>query len=158
LFRNQRDGTFEDVSSALAGFPDSSRRGAAFGDLNNDGKVDIVLLNVGEPPSLLLNETDDKNHRVLFKLIGTSSNRMAIGARVTIKTGKLTQVREVQAGGSYISQNDPRLHFGLGGATTLDSVDIRWPKGKTETLRNLSADQLYTIVEGQGVQQKRALR
>jgi hypothetical protein len=94
---------------------------------------------------------------VLFQLVGTTSNRMAIGAQVTVKTGTLVQFSEVQAGGSYISQNDPRLHFGLGAATTLESVQIRWPDGKTETLRNLPADQLYTIVESQGVQQKTSL-
>ena len=82
LFRNHRDGTFDNVSEALAAMPLRSRRGAAFGDLNNDGNIDIVILNVGEPPSLLMNRTVNTNHRVLFKLIGTKSNKAAIGARV----------------------------------------------------------------------------
>jgi len=158
LFRNQRDGTFEDISSALAGFPQHSRRGAAFGDINNDGRVDVVILNVGEPPTLLLNRSSLTAHRVLLKLVGTASNRMAIGARVTVKAGKLVQISEVRAGGSYISQNDPRLHFGLGDEAKMNDIEIRWPNGKTETLHDLPADFIYTIVEGQGVQQKTALR
>ena len=158
LFRNQRDGTFEDISSALAGFPQHSRRGAAFGDINNDGRVDVVILNVGEPPTLLLNRSSLTAHRVLLKLVGTASNRMAIGARDTVKAGKLVQISEVRAGGSYISQNDPRLHFGLGDEAKMNDIEIRWPNGKTETLHDLPADFIYTIVEGQGVQQKTALR
>ncbi len=97
LFRNKRDGTFEDISCVLLEIPEASRRGAAFGDLNNDGNVDIVVMNTGQPPTLLLNETKSKNHRVLFKLVGTKSNRMAIGARVTVKAGKLVQISEVAA-------------------------------------------------------------
>jgi enediyne biosynthesis protein E4 len=154
LFRNNRDGTFEDISSVLAGFPVASRRGAAFGDVNNDGNVDILVLNTGEPPTLLLNQTKNQNHRVLFKLVGTKSNKMAIGARVIVRAGKLVQMSEVRSGGSYISQNDPRLHFGVGGETKMDEVEIRWPSGKIEVLRNVTADFIYTVVEGQGVQQK----
>src|SRR5581483_6149897 len=116
LFRNLRDGTFQDVSQTLATLSLASRRGAAFGDIDNDGNVDVVLINVGETPSLLLNRCQNSNHRVLFRLIGSQSNRAAIGARVTVSTGKLKQFSEVRAGGSYISQNDPRLHFGLGAA------------------------------------------
>jgi hypothetical protein len=157
LFRNKRDGTFEDVSTALSSIPDASRRGAAFGDLNNDGNVDIVVMNTGEPPTLLLNETESKNHRVLFKLVGTKSNRAAIGARVTVKAGKLAQFSEVRGGGSYLSQNDLRLHFGLGAAFTMDEVEIKWPSGKVETLRKVPADFIYTVVEGSGIQGKTAL-
>jgi hypothetical protein len=157
LFRNNRDGTFEDVSSVLAGIPDASRRGAAFGDLNNDGNIDIVVMNTGEPPTVLLNQGGNNNHRVLFKLVGTKSNKMAIGARVTVKTGKLLQLSEVRAGGSYLSQNDPRLHFGLGAETQMDEVEIKWPSGKLETLHDVPADFIYTIIEGEGIKQKTIL-
>src|SRR5258706_12959224 len=124
LHRNLRNGTFEDVSepTGLADMPLKSRRGAAFGDIANNGNVDVVVLNVGEPPSLLLNTNQSSNHRVLFHLIGTKSNRAAIGARVTIHAARATQFDEVRSGGSYLSQNDLRLHFGLGSATKIDSV------------------------------------
>ena len=129
----------------------ASRRGAAFGDIFNNGNIDIVILNVGRPPSLLLNTAKNPNHRVLFKLVGTQSNRAAIGARVTIQAGTLRQLSEVRGGSSYLSQNDLRLHFGLGGETKLDAVEIRWPSGKIENLKNLPADCIYQIVEGNGV-------
>jgi hypothetical protein len=157
LFRNNRDGTFEDVSSVLAGLPLWSQRGAAFGDINNDGNMDVVIVNVGEPPTLLLNQSENKNHRVLFKLVGTKSNRMAIGARVTVTAGKLVQFAEVRAGGSYLSQNDPRLHFGLSDETNLNEVQIRWPSGTIQILRDLPADFIYTVVEGSGILDKTAL-
>jgi enediyne biosynthesis protein E4 len=157
LFRNDRDGTFDDVSNVLAGIPPASRRGVAFGDLNNDGKVDMVIINTGEPPTLLLNQTESKNHRVLLQLVGAKSNRSAIGARVTVSAGKLVQMSEVRAGGSYLSQNDPRLHFGLGDASLIEDLQIRWPSGRLEPLRNIPADFIYKIVEGQGIQHKSAL-
>jgi hypothetical protein len=157
LFRNHRDGTFEDVSSAFAQMPLQARRGAAFGDINNDGNVDIVVLNVGEPPSLLMNRNGSPNHRVLFKLIGTRSNKAAIGARVTVKAGTLVQFDEVRGGASYISQNDLRLHFGLAGNEKIQEVTIRWPNGESEILRDVAADFIYTIVEGTGIQRKIAL-
>jgi len=157
LFRNNRDGTFEDVSTVLSAIPAASRRGAAFGDINNDGNVDIVIVNVGEPPSLLLNQGSNGNHRVLFKLIGMKSNESGIGARVTVMTATSTQFNEVRGGGSYLSQNDPRLHFGLGADSKISQIEIRWPNGKIETLRKLPADFIYTIVEGQGITNKKAL-
>ncbi len=157
LFRNRRDGTFDDVSSALAQVPDASRRGAAFGDLNNDGNVDVVVINIDGPPSLLLNTTTSKNHRVLFKLVGTKSNKSAVGARLTVKAGPLSQFSEVRAGGSYISSNDPRLHFGLGPNATMSEVEVKWPSGKVENLHDVPADFIYTIVEGEGIQQKTPL-
>jgi hypothetical protein len=129
----------------------------AFGDINNDGNVDMVVLNVGEPPSLLLNHNDAPNHRVLFKLVGTRSNKAAIGARVTVKAGSLVQFDEVRGGASYLSQNDLRLHFGLGANETMSEVSVRWPNGEKETLRNVVADFIYTINEGVGIQQKVAL-
>jgi len=157
LFRNHRDGTFEDVSSVFASMPPESRRGAAFGDISNDGNIDIVVLNVGEPPSLLINHNDSPNHRVLFKLVGMKSNKAAIGARVTVKAGALVQFSEVRGGASYLSQNDLRLHFGLAANDKMSEVSIRWPNGETEILRDVPADYIYTVVEGAGIQQKVAL-
>ena len=94
---------------------------------------------------------------MLFKLVGTKSNKMAIGARVTVRAGKLAQFNEVRAGGSYLSQNDPRLHFGLGSEAVMDEVEIKWPSGKVETLHGVPTDVIYTIKEGEGIQQKLAL-
>jgi hypothetical protein len=136
--------------------PLKSRRGAAFGDIANNGNIDVVVLNVGEPPTLLLNTNKSANHRVLFHLIGTKSNRAAIGARVTIHAGGVTQFDEVRAGGSYLSQNDLRLHFGLGTAARIDSMEVRWPNGKAETLKDVTSDKIYTIVEGVGIQKSAA--
>jgi hypothetical protein len=154
LHRNLRNGTFEEVSkpAGLADMPLESRRGAAFGDIANNGNIDIVVLNVGKPPSLLLNTNKSSNHRVLFHLIGAKSNRAAIGARVTIHTAGVMQFDEVRGGGSYLSQNDLRLHFGLGSAAKIDTVEVRWPSGKVENLKDVAADKIYTIVEGQGIQ------
>jgi len=159
LFRNKRDRTFEDVTaiSGLDKLPLSSRRGAAFGDVNNDGKVDVLILNVGEPPTLLINRTQSSNHAVLFKLISTKSNKAAIGARVTVTAGDLVQFNEVRSGSSYLSQNDLRLHFGLGERTRMDTVEIFWPTGKKEVYKDLSSDLIYTIVEGEGISQRAPL-
>jgi hypothetical protein len=159
LHRNLRNGRFDEVSKAasLAAMPLQSRRGAAFADIANNGNVDIVVLNVGAPPSLLLNQNASTNHRVLFKLVGTKSNRAAIGARVTIASDGVKQFDEVRSGGSYLSQNDLRLHFGLGATAKINSVQVRWPNGQTEELRNLAADKIYTIVEGQGIKDSAVL-
>jgi hypothetical protein len=159
LHRNLRNGTFEEVSKAagIADMPLKSRRGAAFGDIANNGNVDVVVLNVGEPPSLLLNTNKIENHRVLFQLVGTKSNRAAIGTRVTIHAGGMTQFDEVHGGGSYLSQNDLRLHFGLGSATKIDLVEVRWPTAKTETFKDVAVDKIYAITEGQGIKETIAL-
>jgi len=154
LFRNLRNGSFEDVATAagLNSGPLESRRGTAFGDINNDGNIDVVVYNEDGPPSLFLNETRSANHRVLFKLVGTKSNRAAIGARVTVTAGKLVQIDEVRGGGSYLSSNDQRLHFGLGTEAVMKTVRVEWPSGLVEVLSNVAADNLYTIVEGKGIQ------
>ncbi len=153
LFRNKGDRTFEDITrtTGLSSVPLASRRGAAFGDVKNDGNIDILVLNVGAPPSLFIQDVPSPRHRVLFRLVGTKSNRAAIGGRVTITTGGMTQFNEVRGGGSYLSQNDLRLHFGLGEAKIMETVNIRWPNGNTETLHNIDADAIYTITEGQGI-------
>ena len=157
LFRNKGDGTFDDISTVFSAIPNASRRGAAFGDLNNDGYVDVVVLDMDGPPQLLLNVTANHNHRVLFKLVGTKSNKMAIGAKVTVTSAMIAQTAEVRAGGSYLSSNDPRLHFGLAGETRMSEIEIRWPTGEKEILKDVPADFIYTIVEGKGIADRQSL-
>ena len=156
LFRNLRNGNFEDVTAAsgVNSQPLHSRRGLAIGDVNNDGKLDVLLLNVGEPPTLLINRTESANHAAMFHLIGSKSNKAAVGARITVTAGTLVQSGEVQSGSSYLSQNDLRLHFGLELTTVMDNVEVSWPSGAKEQYRNLPADYIYTIVEGQGIRDK----
>ena len=155
LFRNRGDRTFDEISTAAGlneGKP-QSRRGIAFGDLNNDGNVDVVVYNVGAPPSLFLNETSNPNHRVIFKLIGGKSNRAAIGARVTVTTPAMTQIAEVTAGSGYLCSNDQRLHFGLGTEARMAKVLIRWPNGNSEEFHDVAADSIYSITEGGAMQE-----
>lgn len=157
LFHGDGNATFSDVSdsSEINRGPLQSRRGVAFGDIDNDGDIDAVVYNSGAPPSLFLNVTRNSNHRVLFRLVGTRSNKAAIGARVIVTTlsgkGTIKQIDEVRGGGSYLSSSDQRLHFGLGKARTMQHVQVRWPSGLVQNLENLPADAIYTIVEGQGV-------
>ena len=156
MLQNSRDRTFKDVTAAsgLNTFPPESRRGAAFGDVNNDGKIDVLILNVGGPPTLLLNRTEAANRAALFRLIGTTSNKAAIGARVTVTAENLVQFDELRGGASYLSQNDMRLHFGLARQTIMKTVEVSWPSGKKEVYQNLKADHIYTIVEGKGIKQQ----
>ena len=153
LFRNNHDGTFEDISKASGVFdiPVESRRGAAFGDVYNDGHMDVLVLNIGQPPSLLIDKSSNSNHRVGFHLIGTKSNRAAIGTRVTLNAAGTMQFNEVRSGASYLSQNDLRLHFGLGAAEKMETVEVSWPSGQKEMLRDLPGDFIYAITEGKGI-------
>ncbi len=121
-------------------------RGCAFGDFDNDGDIDILIVNLNEPPSLLRNDLKGNNHWLKLKLIGTESNRSAIGTRVICSYGEKRQAQEVIAQSSYCSSNDPRLHFGLGDATVAD-LEIRWPLGARQVLKGIKADQILTIRE-----------
>jgi enediyne biosynthesis protein E4 len=160
VFRNTGKLAFDNVSDT-SGINDEalqSRRGIAYGDLNNDGNVDAVVFNVAEPPSILLNDVKNANHRVMFKLVGAKSNKSAIGARVTITADDVSQMSEVKGGSSYISQRDLRLHFGLGpDSTKIGKVVIRWPNGNTEELKDVAADAIYTVVEGTGIKESAPL-
>lgn len=128
-------------------------RGCAFGDFDNDGDVDMVIVNLNEPPSLLRNDVTPKNHWVKVKLVGVKSNRSAIGSRVTAHYGGKLQAQEVVSQSSFYSANDLRLHFGLGNETQVD-LDVRWPTGVRETFRAVPIDRLLTIQEGKGIIKK----
>lgn len=149
IFRNLGGGRFRDVS-AEGGAPFQelhSARGCAFGDLDDDGDLDIVVSNIDEPPALLRNDGGNRGGWIGFRLTGRGGNRGAIGARVTVVAGALRQVGELHAGSSHLSTHDPRLHFGLGAATTVDRVEIRWPSGKTQTLTALPAGRYHLVTE-----------
>jgi len=152
LFRNLRNGKFEELlDQAGPGVAAAhASRGCAFGDFDNDGDVDILVMNLNEPPSLLRNDVTGAGHWLKVKLIGTKSNRSAIGARVTAHYGGKVQAQEVLSQASFYSANDSRLHFGLGGADSVD-LDIRWPNGGTEKILKVQADRLVTIREGSGI-------
>jgi len=153
LFLNQRNGTFKDISK-LAGqaiqVPQVSR-GMAIGDLFNDGKLEAVVENLKGEPLILRPERGPNNHWISFQLEGVKCNRLALNARVRIFAGDLVQFDEVVSGGSYLSQNDLRVHFGLGLHERVDRVEITWPGGKVERLMNLPADSFYVVREGAGV-------
>jgi hypothetical protein len=150
---NQKNGTFCDASDQ-AGKPlleHRVSRGLAVGDLFNDGNMDVVIEDLDGSPMLLRNRGIAGRHWVSFELDGTKSNRLALNARIKILAGGMTQTDEVHSGGSYLSQSDLRIHFGLGSATKIDKVEIHWPSGLTETLANLTADRDYNVFEGKGV-------
>ena len=152
VYVNRGNGRFEDVTEQLGAPATTPRaaRGAAFGDVDNDGDVDIVISNVNAPPDLFRTDTEAGRHWLLVKLTGTTSNRSAIGARVGCTAGGMTQWEEVRGGGSYISQNDLRVHFGLGETTKVDRLWVRWPSGLEEEWRELAADQILPLREGSG--------
>jgi hypothetical protein len=150
VFMNMGDGTFEDVSAeaGLDSLPPAAHRGCAFGDLNNDGKVDAVVSAIGGPVEILYNTSTGANHWLLVRTVGVKSNRDGIGTRVKI-TGQsgLVQYNHVTTAGSYASSLDPRVHFGLGNDTIVKEVELRWPSGRVQTLKNVKADQILKVTE-----------
>jgi hypothetical protein len=150
VFQNQRNGTFKDVSAQAGGalaVPQVSR-GLAVGDLFNSGRLDIVVENLTGGPMILEAKSPPENHWVSFQLEGSTSNRLALNARVYVTTGSMRQMDEVRSGGSYLSQSDLRLHFGLGDAARINSVEVRWPNGATQTFKDVAADRFYRVKQG----------
>jgi hypothetical protein len=160
LLVNDHAGKFRDLreqTESAIQTPQVSR-GLAIGDLFNDGKLEAVVENLIGGPVILRPESSSpnlQNHWISFQLLGVSSNRLALNARITVTAGDLTQLGEVTSGGSYLSQNDLRLHFGLGNHIQVDTATVRWPDGKLEVLKGLQADRFYTIKEGSGVSDSR---
>jgi hypothetical protein len=150
LFHNEGNGKFvETTKQAGSGFDTPYvGRGVAFADFNNDGFVDLIVSNNGDPPLLLHNSGGNGNHFVNFKLVGVKSNRDAMGARVRVTAGGISQIREIAGGGSYLSQSDLRANFGLGTATRADTVEVNWPSGLKQSFHNVGSDQFYLLEEG----------
>jgi hypothetical protein len=152
VYRNLRGGRFADVTEQL-GPPvttPKAGRGAAFADFDNDGDVDIVVNNLHDTPDLFRLDQTGERHWITLKLVGTKSNRSAIGALVRLVTADGEQRQEVRGGGSYYSQNDLRLHFGLGTSRTIERVIVRWPNGLEESWTQIAIDRAHTITEGTG--------
>jgi enediyne biosynthesis protein E4 len=149
VFRNKGDFTFEDVS-AKAGTSFSvpaAHRGAAFGDLNNDGKIDAVVMVLNGAPEIWINRSKNRNHWIILKLVGVKSNRDGLGTKVKLTTSMGTQYNQATTAGSYNSSSDKRVHFGLGSAGVADSIELTWPSGIKQVLKNVKADQILTVTE-----------
>jgi hypothetical protein len=153
MFRNNGHGVFENVSDRLG--PDFQlprvSRGAAIGDFDNDGDLDILVNNCGQPPQLLRNDGGNANHWLQILLIGTKSNRDGVGARLKVTAGDLVLYDQRKGGMSYQSAQDPRLHFGLGGHAKVDAIEIVWPSGTVTKLSDVKSDQIIAIKEGVGI-------
>jgi hypothetical protein len=154
LFRNQGKGRLRRVTGGAGGGLALARssRGAAFGDYDNDGDIDVLISNIDDRPTLLRNDTSG-GRWITMRLVGAKSNRDGIGAKVTVVAGGRRQIAEVRAGGSYVSHNDSRLHFGLGDAEAVDEVEIRWPSGLVERADGLEANRFYEARESSGIRE-----
>src|SRR5215469_8442912 len=160
LYMNQGDGTFcdgGDQAGAALSEPRVSR-GLAVGDLFNDGNMDVVVEDLVGSPMILRNHGIEGRHWVSFELSGMKSNRLAIGAKLKLVAGGMTQTDEIHSGGSYLSQHDLRVHFGLGSATKIDSLEIHWPSGGSDTIKDLDADRFYAVLEGKGIVSREQIR
>ena len=159
VYRNLGNGQFKDVSAQMGtGITEHfSSRGAAFGDYDNDGDIDVLVLNMNDLPSLLRNDGGNKQNWIKLKLIGTKCNRTAIGARVRVVTGKHSQIDEVHSGSSVMSQGDLRLHFGIGKAEIIDVIEVKWPTTqRVERFTRVKPNQILTIKEESGIIQATA--
>lgn len=156
VYYNLRNGRFRDISKKLGAaiVQPVSARGCAFGDFDNDGDIDIVINPVNGYPELLRCDSKTRNHWLKIRAIGTRSNRSGIGARIKCVTGGHEQIDEVRSGGSYASQNDLRVHFGLGQTSKADRVQVRWPSGHVDVLENVEANRLIYVEEGKGIVRK----
>ena len=150
LFHNQHNGKFVEITKqAGPGFRTPYvGRGVAFADFDNDGFVDVLVANNGDPPLLLHNSGGSGNHFLSFRLIGTKSNRDAMGTRIRVVGNGIAQIREIAGGGSYLSQSDLRGHVGMGKATRAETVEVKWPSGVQQIFQNVEADKFYVITEG----------
>jgi hypothetical protein len=159
LYQNKGNGTFEDVSlrSGSGVATKSLARGAAFGDLFNTGQLNVVINNMNGTPNLLVNLAPTSNHALSIQLVGKPPNAFAIGARVSVYIKGHSMIDEARSGGSFCSQNDFRVHFGLGTSSQMDKIEIRWPDGSVETLKNIPGDQRIVIRQGKGLQSSEKL-
>jgi hypothetical protein len=149
LLLENEQGRYTDVTSLRGDSLAVPRpaRGAAFGDFDNDGDVDVLVANCNEAPVLLRNDGGNQQHWLTVRCVGRRSNRDSIGARVKLTAGGKTQIQGVAGGGSYLSSSDRRLHFGLGSSTVVDQIEIQWPSGKSQVLRGIAADQFLRVEE-----------
>lgn len=149
LFKNNGDGTFRDISSELGPYFSEAMvgRGACFGDFDNDGDIDVFIVNLNQEAVLLRNDTGSSNNWILIDLEGTQTNRDGVGANVKVVTGETTQIAQKTSGGPYLSQNDPRLHFGLGSFEIIDRIEVMWPSGIIQILEEVDVNQIVKIIE-----------
>jgi len=153
MFRNNGDGTFNEVSKELGpAFQEKYvTRGVAVADYDNDGDMDILVCDWNDTAKLWRNNGGNRNNWLMVKTVGTRSNRDGMGARVKVTAGGITQTDQVKCGGSYLSDSDRRLHFGLGKSKTVDLIEVRWPSGLVEQFRDIKANQLVVLTEGEGI-------
>jgi len=160
LFRNSAPRRFTEIGRSMgAAFTtENVGRGLATGDIDNDGDLDLLVTNNGRAAELLRNDGGNRGNALVVKLRGSGANADAIGARIRVTAGARTQMRDIKAGSSYLSQNDLRAHFGLGTAAVVERLDIQWPSGATETVRDVAANQIVTVQQGKGIVDRTAFK